>query len=215
MYTGLPLMPATTPVYSGLAPRSRARIMSCPGPRALCSSPRISTSIASGCVPSKTVYATPCKPRCTWSSGKTPAATEGGGVVGSGAVFPGAASGALNWAFNWALRNNALHAIKPAAKKILVPEVAFPQVVTSTRLAGVLRLPQRAQRLDDNETHEMESGRSPLQLEYSAPRDAECRSSCGPDVARAGCFRECPADAHPGPTAVYPIDPTGTATRPD
>src|ERR1700678_617817 len=28
MYTGLPLMPATTPVYSGLEPRRRARIIS-------------------------------------------------------------------------------------------------------------------------------------------------------------------------------------------
>src|SRR5271156_841447 len=153
MYTGLPLMPATTPVYSGLAPPRRARIMSCPGPRALCSTPRISTSIASGWVPSKTVYATPRRPRCTWSSGKTPAATEGGGVEGSGAGLPGTFNGALNWALDWAPKASALHAIKPAAKKILVPEVAFQQVFTSTRVAGILRLPQRARRLDDNETY--------------------------------------------------------------
>ena len=55
MYTGLPLMPATTPVYSALAPVSRPRIRSSPGPCALWRMPRMSTPNGSGTLPSKTV----------------------------------------------------------------------------------------------------------------------------------------------------------------
>ena len=85
IYTGLPLMPATTPVYSGLAPWSRARIMSWPGPRAPRNTPRISTSIASGLVPVKTVQAVAVMPRRTSLSGKNPP-LEGGGPAGAGRV---------------------------------------------------------------------------------------------------------------------------------
>src|SRR5277367_4855916 len=75
-------MPATTPVYSGLEPWRRARIISWQGPRTFLSTPSISTSMASGWVPSKTVYATPCRPRCTSARGKTPAVADEGGVAG-------------------------------------------------------------------------------------------------------------------------------------
>ena len=54
-YTGLPLMPATTPVYSTFLPCKRTRMMSPLGPLALRSTPRISTSIGSGVTPSNTV----------------------------------------------------------------------------------------------------------------------------------------------------------------
>ena len=80
MYTGLPLIPSTTPVYSGLVPCSRTRIMSCRGPRAPRSTPKISTSIGSGLLPSKTVHAVPVIPRWTLLNGNTPA-VEGGGPL--------------------------------------------------------------------------------------------------------------------------------------
>ncbi len=54
-YTGLPLIPATTPVYSALVPPSRTRMMSPFGPLAFLSTPRTSTSIDSGFVPWNTV----------------------------------------------------------------------------------------------------------------------------------------------------------------
>src|SRR5215813_13547099 len=69
MYTGLPLMPATTPVNSTLEPWSRARITSDFGPAMSGRTPSISTSTGSGLVPSNTVYATPCMPAFTWLSG--------------------------------------------------------------------------------------------------------------------------------------------------
>src|ERR1035441_7121545 len=78
MYTGLPLIPSTTPVYSGFVPWSRTRIMSWPGPRAPRNTPRISTSIGSGLLPEKTVHAVPVMPARTWLRGKTPP-VEGGG----------------------------------------------------------------------------------------------------------------------------------------
>src|SRR5215469_15087647 len=74
-------MPATTPVYSGFAPRNLARIMSCPGPRAPRRTPRISTSIGSGFVPENTVQAVAICPRWTWLSGKKPPPGAGGPSV--------------------------------------------------------------------------------------------------------------------------------------
>ena len=65
-------MPATTPVYSGLAPCNWARIMSWPGPRAPLRTPRISTCMDSGALPVKTVQAVPIRPRWTSLSGKKP-----------------------------------------------------------------------------------------------------------------------------------------------
>ena len=55
MYTGLPLIPATTPVYSALAPVSRARIIASPGPCAFGMTPRMSTPKGSGSTPWNTV----------------------------------------------------------------------------------------------------------------------------------------------------------------
>src|ERR1017187_104962 len=81
MYTGLPLIPSTTPVYSGFVPWSRTRIMSWPGPRAPRNTPRISTSIGSGLLPEKTVHAVPVMPARTWLRGNTPPVDGGGPAV--------------------------------------------------------------------------------------------------------------------------------------
>src|SRR5438105_15875772 len=59
-------MPATTPVYSALAPPRRTRIMSPFGPLAFLRTPSTSTSIASGLTPWNTVYATPFIPAWIW-----------------------------------------------------------------------------------------------------------------------------------------------------
>ena len=56
-YTGLPLMPATTPVYSAFSPCSRIKMMLPLGPFTLCKTPRTSTPMDSGLTPSKTVRA--------------------------------------------------------------------------------------------------------------------------------------------------------------
>ena len=75
-------MPATTPVYSGFAPCSCARIISFPGPRPPFSTPRISTCIGSGFVPVNTVHAVAIIPRFTSLSGTNPLLTGGPSDLG-------------------------------------------------------------------------------------------------------------------------------------
>src|SRR5690348_3928703 len=63
-------MPATTPVYSTLGPCRRTRITSPLGPLTSLRTPRTSTSMGSGLVPSNTVYATPRMPAWIWLKGR-------------------------------------------------------------------------------------------------------------------------------------------------
>ena len=70
MYTGLPLMPAITPVLASGPPSSRARIRFRRGPIALRSTPRMWTVNSSRRSPSKTVFPTPTIPALSSSTGK-------------------------------------------------------------------------------------------------------------------------------------------------
>ena len=70
MYTGLPLMPATTPVCSGFSPKSWMITISSLGPKALCRTPTTSASIFSIWSPEKMVYAVQCMPGRTSLTGK-------------------------------------------------------------------------------------------------------------------------------------------------
>jgi hypothetical protein len=63
--TGLPLIPATTPVCSAFSPRSCTRITSCFGPMALWRMPRTTRSTFSTSSPAKIVYITPFMPGFT------------------------------------------------------------------------------------------------------------------------------------------------------
>src|SRR5580692_8291351 len=85
-------MPSTTPVYSGLSPWSRARIMSWPGPRAPRRTPRISTCIGSGFDPVNTVQAVAVSPRGTWLSEKNHP-SEGDGTAESAGFWAVTAAG--------------------------------------------------------------------------------------------------------------------------
>ena len=79
IYTGLPLMPAMTPVLASGPPSSRARIRLRSGPMTLRITPRISTLNSSSLVPVNTVRPTPIMPGrrsssgmwVTWASGET------------------------------------------------------------------------------------------------------------------------------------------------
>src|ERR1035437_8221936 len=119
-------MPATTPVYSGLAPCNWARIMSCPGPRPPCNTPRISTCMGSGLVPVKTVHAVAVMPRGTSLRGKKPP-LEGGG--------PAAAPEAV-WAGSEAVENAATRVIASAATRCWISFTRFP---TSIRVQPAVR----------------------------------------------------------------------------
>ena len=81
-YTGLPLIPAMTPVRSSGPPSSRARIRLWPGPTALSSTPRMRTRKLSIVAPSNTVRPSPCMPARTSDSGSI-----------AGRVSPRAATG--------------------------------------------------------------------------------------------------------------------------
>ncbi len=70
MKTGLPLIPAITPVLASGPPASRARITLCFGPSAFSSTPRTSTLNSSMRVPSKTVRPIPVMPGRTFAKGK-------------------------------------------------------------------------------------------------------------------------------------------------
>ncbi len=70
MNTGLPLMPAITPVLSRGPPSRRARITLCRGPRAFSSTPRTRTLNSSMRLPSKTVRPVPVIPGRIFSNGK-------------------------------------------------------------------------------------------------------------------------------------------------
>ena len=67
-YTGLPLMPATTPVCSTFGPFNCTRMMDCLGPRKFGITPITSRSNFSTWSPAKIVYAYPCIPGRTWST---------------------------------------------------------------------------------------------------------------------------------------------------
>src|SRR5439155_1397366 len=81
MNTGLPLIPAMTPVFSSGPPSRRARIRLCLGPM-FSRTPMIWTLKSSIRVPSKTVRPTPIMPGLIWSrgriSGGVPAAARAG-----------------------------------------------------------------------------------------------------------------------------------------